>query len=175
MTGFATDLQLVLDEGIMWTRLVGRRMMGTTLEWTPTKRTTRWSPTTRRRSTSWTTTTLATATVVWSSGHRARWLGAGPRVRGGRRRRVLGWFRSGFVFVTSIPVDLRIFGPRWRNACRMTRMHHRIIQRRPGRFHVRETRSISGPVRVRSEKWIVMMRAVQRWMNEWVRLRVMHH
>lgn len=68
VTGFAADLQLVLDEGIMRTGLVGRRMMGTTLlEWTPTKRTTTrwWSPTTgRRSSTSWTTTALATAAVV---------------------------------------------------------------------------------------------------------------
>lgn len=166
MAGFATDLQLILDEGIVGTRWVGRRMMRTTLKGTPTKRTTRRSPTTRRWSTSRTTTTLATAIVVWSSRRRAWWLGARPRMRGGRRRRVLGWFRSGFIFVTSIAVDLRILGPRWRNACRMTRMQHRIIQRRSSRFHVRETRTISRPVGIRSEEWVVMMRAVQRWMNK---------
>lgn len=43
VTRFAANLQLVLDEGIMRTRLVRRRMMGRTLERTPTKWSARWS------------------------------------------------------------------------------------------------------------------------------------
>lgn len=75
---FTTDLQLVLDEGVVWSGRVGRRMMRCTLEGTPTK----WSATGRtcttgRRSTAGTTTALATATVVvvGSSGCGARWFG----------------------------------------------------------------------------------------------------
>lgn len=69
MARFTTDLQLVLDEGIVWPGRIGRRMMRCTLEGTPTK----WSATGRtittgRRATGRTTTTLAIATAIGSSG-----------------------------------------------------------------------------------------------------------
>lgn len=44
---FATDLQLVLDEGIVRPGRVRRWMVGRSLEWTPTKWAAGWSPTTR--------------------------------------------------------------------------------------------------------------------------------
>lgn len=70
MARFTTDLQLIFDEGIVWSGWVGRRMMRCTLKGTPTK----WSATGRtcttgRRSTGWTTTALAIATAVGTSGH----------------------------------------------------------------------------------------------------------
>lgn len=66
---FTTDLQLVLDEGIVRPRRVRRRMMRCSLEGTPTRRT----GTTGGRTSGRTTTALATvAAVVGSSGSGAR-------------------------------------------------------------------------------------------------------
>lgn len=84
-------------------------------------------------------------------------------------------FRSGFILITSVAVNLRIFRSWRRNACGMTRMEHRIVQRGSCRFHVRETRTVSRSVRIRSVEGIVMVRTEQGRMDEWIRLRGMHH
>lgn len=70
---FTTDLQLVLDEGIVWSRRVRRRMVRCSLEGTPTKwPTTRRTCTTGRWSPGGTTTALAIVTVVGTSGSGTR-------------------------------------------------------------------------------------------------------
>lgn len=63
VTGFTTDLQLVLDEGIVRSRWVRRRMMRCTGE----RRTAGWATAARGGSSSGTAGTLATTAVVRSS------------------------------------------------------------------------------------------------------------
>lgn len=54
-------------------------------------------------------------------------------------------------------------------------MKHGVVQRGSGRFHVGETGTVRGSVRVRCEERIVVVRIVQGGVNQWVRLGRMHH